>query len=123
MLLAYAGPASNIRLEQASRDCFTDGGALAEVISMFENMNEIKLADIHQGEEADETSQGNNCSAVEVDFFLSLILFWHNAQWSILFIDVRLTEIIYKYFMFCEFKESSDTPKMFHSLSQSLLIV
>lgn len=65
LLLAYAGPASNVRLEQTSRDCFTDGGALAEVISMFENMNEIKSADTHQGEDADEISQGSNCFAVE----------------------------------------------------------
>ncbi|KAM0945139.1 putative DNA mismatch repair protein MutS/MSH [Dioscorea sansibarensis] len=39
MLLAYAGPASNVRVERASRDCFNDGGALAEVVSLYENIN------------------------------------------------------------------------------------
>lgn len=40
MLLTYAGPASNVRVERASCDCFKDGGALAELMSLFENTSE-----------------------------------------------------------------------------------
>ncbi|KAL6844331.1 hypothetical protein ACP4OV_026004 [Aristida adscensionis] len=36
MMIAYAGPASNVRVERTSRVCFGDGGALAELISLFE---------------------------------------------------------------------------------------
>ncbi|KAL6127736.1 hypothetical protein ACLB2K_071099 [Fragaria x ananassa] len=45
MLLAFAGPASNVRVERVSRDCFKDGGALAEVMSLYENMDGDKLGD------------------------------------------------------------------------------
>ncbi|XP_057427626.1 DNA mismatch repair protein MSH3 isoform X2 [Lotus japonicus] len=38
LLLDFAGPASNVRVERASRDCFTGGGALAEVLTLYENM-------------------------------------------------------------------------------------
>nr|XP_025674572.1 DNA mismatch repair protein MSH3 isoform X2 [Arachis hypogaea] len=38
LLLAFAGPASNVRVERTSRDCFADGGALAEVLTLYENM-------------------------------------------------------------------------------------
>lgn len=39
-LLAYAGPASNVRVERTSRDCFSGGGALAEVMSSYENIRD-----------------------------------------------------------------------------------
>ncbi|XP_061369548.1 DNA mismatch repair protein MSH3 isoform X2 [Gastrolobium bilobum] len=39
LLLAFAGPASNVRVERTSRDCFTGGGALAEVMTVYENMH------------------------------------------------------------------------------------
>ncbi|XP_010255451.1 PREDICTED: DNA mismatch repair protein MSH3 [Nelumbo nucifera] len=47
LLLAYAGPTSNVRVERASRECFNDGGALAEVMSLYENVSEDTLVD-HQ---------------------------------------------------------------------------
>ncbi|GAB4858224.1 Mismatch repair protein msh3 [Ancistrocladus abbreviatus] len=40
VLFAYAGPTSNIRMERVSSDCFKDGGALAEVMTFFENTYE-----------------------------------------------------------------------------------
>ncbi|KAK4385004.1 DNA mismatch repair protein MSH3 [Sesamum angolense] len=43
LLLAFAGPASNVRVEYASQDCFHDSGALAEVISLYEELNENNL--------------------------------------------------------------------------------
>ena len=45
MLLAFAGPASNVRVERVSRECFKDGGALAEVMSLYENMDGDSLSD------------------------------------------------------------------------------
>lgn len=38
LLLTFAGPASNVRVERTSRDCFTGGGALTEVLTLYENM-------------------------------------------------------------------------------------
>ncbi|CAN0826886.1 DNA mismatch repair protein MSH3, partial [Linum grandiflorum] len=45
LLLAYAGPASNVRVERISRDCFRDGDALAEVTSLYENLGDDKSVD------------------------------------------------------------------------------
>ncbi|KAI3981024.1 hypothetical protein MKX01_011074 [Papaver californicum] len=45
LLLAFAGPTSSVRVERASRDCFKDGGALAEVMSSYENIDESGSAD------------------------------------------------------------------------------
>ncbi|BAT94198.1 hypothetical protein LR48_Vigan02g212900 [Vigna angularis] len=39
LLLDFAGPASNVRAEHVSRDCFIDGGALSEVMTLYDNMN------------------------------------------------------------------------------------
>ncbi|CAL0315995.1 unnamed protein product [Lupinus luteus] len=39
LLLAFAGPASNVRVERASQDCFANRGALADVMTLFENMD------------------------------------------------------------------------------------
>ncbi|KAI3966606.1 hypothetical protein MKX01_011404 [Papaver californicum] len=45
LILTFAGPTSNVRVERASRDCFKDGGALAEVMSSYENIDESGSAD------------------------------------------------------------------------------
>ncbi|KAF2320350.1 hypothetical protein GH714_027234 [Hevea brasiliensis] len=57
LLLTYAGPSSNVRVERASRDCFNDGGVLAEVMSSYENMAEDKTEDSEKQTEG--TEQGN----------------------------------------------------------------
>ncbi|XP_040379670.1 DNA mismatch repair protein MSH3 [Oryza brachyantha] len=36
LMMAYAGPSSNVRVERTSRVCFREGGALAELLSLFE---------------------------------------------------------------------------------------
>ncbi|KAF7813276.1 DNA mismatch repair protein MSH3 isoform X1 [Senna tora] len=54
LLIAYAGPASNVRVERASRDCFTDGGALAEVVSSYENTDADSPSDPMQSSELTE---------------------------------------------------------------------
>lgn len=66
LLLAYAGPASNVRVEHASRDCFNDGGALAEVMSLFEEMAENERVVSHQEKDADVKATGTNFSSFEV---------------------------------------------------------
>ncbi|CAL5323166.1 hypothetical protein CsSME_00001693 [Camellia sinensis var. sinensis] len=64
LLLAYAGHASNVRVERASQDCFSEGGALNEVMTLYENMSENCLAS-HQGEQTVVAEQGNNRLAIE----------------------------------------------------------
>ncbi|KAL6321632.1 hypothetical protein AAG906_025464 [Vitis piasezkii] len=64
LLLAYAGPASNVRVERTSRDCFSDGGALAEVMSLYENLSEDSRAD-HQVDNTEVMEQENHCLAIE----------------------------------------------------------
>ncbi|CAI8604502.1 unnamed protein product [Vicia faba] len=54
LLLAFAGPSSNARVERASRDCLTDGGALAEVMTLYENMCVDSPSDSMQGSELTE---------------------------------------------------------------------
>ncbi|GMJ06531.1 homolog of DNA mismatch repair protein MSH3 [Hibiscus trionum] len=58
LLLAYAGPASNVRLEHVSCDCFKDGGAREYVMSVYEKMVEDNLADRL-------TAQGNSHSSIQ----------------------------------------------------------
>ncbi|KAL6291484.1 hypothetical protein ACE6H2_008994 [Prunus campanulata] len=45
MLLAFSGPASHVRVEHVSRDHFNEGGAFAEVMSLYENMDGDDLTD------------------------------------------------------------------------------
>lgn len=65
LLLAYAGPSSNVRVERTSRDCFKDGGALAEVMSLFENLEaDTSIAEHH--EQNSETAQvGKHLSGIQ----------------------------------------------------------
>ncbi|XVE64210.1 hypothetical protein DITRI_Ditri07aG0083300 [Diplodiscus trichospermus] len=63
LLLAYAGPASNVRLEHASHDCFKGGGALAEVLSVYKKMAKDNLADNVIQVEA--TEQGNSHCSIQ----------------------------------------------------------
>ncbi|KAI3458167.1 hypothetical protein Pfo_014830 [Paulownia fortunei] len=65
LLLAYAGPASNVRVEHASQDCLRDGGALAEVISLYESLNEGNFANGHQQKVVAANNRSNNCLAFE----------------------------------------------------------
>ncbi|GLJ42692.1 hypothetical protein SUGI_0885110 [Cryptomeria japonica] len=49
LLLEFAGPASNVRVEWSSRDLFKDGGALAEVMSLYENRSDEISAQNNDG--------------------------------------------------------------------------
>ncbi|XP_075647562.1 DNA mismatch repair protein MSH3 [Castanea sativa] len=64
LLLAYAGPASNVRVERASLECFKDGGALAEVMSLYENMSEYNPAD-NPKQSTEVIEQGSHHFAIE----------------------------------------------------------
>ncbi|XP_027365936.1 DNA mismatch repair protein MSH3 isoform X4 [Abrus precatorius] len=56
LLLDFAGPASNVRVEHVSRDCFATGGALAEVMTLYENMHVCSPSDSMQSNELTENS-------------------------------------------------------------------
>ena len=56
-MLGYAGPASHVRVERDSRQCFDGGGALAEVMTLYENV--------------DGNRQGNHHLAIEVRNFFT----------------------------------------------------
>ncbi|CAH9059472.1 unnamed protein product [Cuscuta epithymum] len=63
LLLAYAGPSTNVRVEDVSIDCFRDGGARAEVLSLYEKMN-INNS-MHTTEDAPISRQTSNQFAVK----------------------------------------------------------
>ncbi|CAL9062055.1 unnamed protein product [Musa banksii] len=65
LLLAYAGPTSNVRVERASRDCYSDGGALAEVISLYEITDDNVLAAVNNTENGDRREEGYNHPTIE----------------------------------------------------------
>jgi hypothetical protein len=44
LVLEYAGPTSEVRIERISRDCFRDGGALAEVMAFYKAKGENDAA-------------------------------------------------------------------------------
>ncbi|KAJ8752836.1 hypothetical protein K2173_008571 [Erythroxylum novogranatense] len=58
-LLAYAGPASNVRVEHASRDCFSNGNALADIMSLYENIQENIPDNRKQTQEVTEQRSDN----------------------------------------------------------------
>ncbi|KAM1783770.1 hypothetical protein FF1_041896 [Malus domestica] len=64
MLLAFSGPASNVRVERVSRDCFKDSGAFAEVMSLYENMEGGDLTD-HPKVNTDVKEQSNKHLGIE----------------------------------------------------------
>ncbi|XP_047335666.1 DNA mismatch repair protein MSH3 [Impatiens glandulifera] len=69
LLLAYAGPASNIRVERTSKDRFCDGGALAEVLSLYETVNDNTLID-HEQEENGLEDQ--SCDRAEIKEIMAI---------------------------------------------------
>lgn len=62
LLVAYAGPASNIRIERVSQNIFSDGGALAEVTSLYEQMDGV---DVANDEKQQSTGDDKYHSAIE----------------------------------------------------------
>lgn len=53
LVIEHAGPASDVRIERISRDCFRDGGALAEVIAFYKSKGEDYAADSVEDEKVD----------------------------------------------------------------------
>ncbi|KAK4793037.1 hypothetical protein SAY86_023472 [Trapa natans] len=64
LLLAYSGPASNVRVEHMPQDCFEGGGALAEVVTLYEKMDGNGKSNTEL--EEDEEQSTNLWAAVEV---------------------------------------------------------
>ena len=44
LVMEFAGPASDVRVERVSRDCFKDGGAIAEVVAFYESKGNQDLS-------------------------------------------------------------------------------
>ncbi|KAK9059646.1 hypothetical protein SSX86_020350 [Deinandra increscens subsp. villosa] len=63
-LVAYAGPASNVRVERASRERYKDGGALAEVMSIYDKIGDSLLIDTPQGESLELEGKTKNQLAI-----------------------------------------------------------
>lgn len=56
--MEFAGPASDVRVERVSRDCFKDGGAIAEVVAFYESkgnqdISELQTAVLSKEEKVD----------------------------------------------------------------------
>lgn len=73
-LIAYAGPASSVRVERVSRDRYKDGGALAEVVSSFDTMGDSISNDTPEEENAELEGKTKRQFAIEVRFQLSLFM-------------------------------------------------
>lgn len=65
-MTAYAGSTSNVRVERASCVCFGEGGALAELISLFEKSvdNDSRLEDDKHPMETNDNN--SNLRGIEV---------------------------------------------------------
>lgn len=68
-MTAYAGSTSDVRVERASCVCFGEGGALAELISLFEKSvdNDSRVEDDRQLME----TNGNNANLHGIEVLLS----------------------------------------------------
>ncbi|PKI52049.1 hypothetical protein CRG98_027465 [Punica granatum] len=62
LLLAYSGSASSVRVEHKPRDCFEGGGALAEVVTLYEKIK----GDEKSNNRGEEEEPQNDWSAIEV---------------------------------------------------------
>ncbi|KAG6413954.1 hypothetical protein SASPL_126670 [Salvia splendens] len=65
LLLAYAGPTSNVRVMHASQGSLRDGGGLSELISLYESLNESNNTCGDQQHIIVAKVQGNNCLRFE----------------------------------------------------------
>ncbi|KAG9140711.1 hypothetical protein Leryth_006910 [Lithospermum erythrorhizon] len=65
LLLAYAGPASHVRVERTSRACFYNGGALAQITSVYQNISESSSSEVHQEEDGLLMDRGSSHLAIQ----------------------------------------------------------
>ncbi|XP_047941935.1 DNA mismatch repair protein MSH3 isoform X3 [Salvia hispanica] len=65
LLLAYAGPASNVRVMHASQGSLRDGGGLSELISLYESLSKSNNTCGDQQNIIAANGQGNNCLRFE----------------------------------------------------------
>lgn len=68
-------------MERASRDCFNNGGALAEVVSLYEGMGQESSFD-HSKESSEATEPGNHRLAIEVRCLFGEPWFFGHAFYS-----------------------------------------
>ncbi|KAL6651764.1 hypothetical protein ACP70R_010689 [Stipagrostis hirtigluma subsp. patula] len=65
MMMAYAGSTSNVRVERTSRVCFGDGGALAELLSLFEKSLDDGSTAENDGQLMEINGKGDNLRGIE----------------------------------------------------------
>ncbi|KAL5214875.1 hypothetical protein ABZP36_004027 [Zizania latifolia] len=65
LMMAYAGPASNIRVERTSRVCFSEVGALAELLSLFEKSGIYDPTIDNDRQMVETNEQANNSRGIE----------------------------------------------------------
>ncbi|XP_074557453.1 DNA mismatch repair protein MSH3 [Curcuma longa] len=70
LVLAYSGSTSNIRIERTSRDCYSNGGALAEVMSLYENKDDNVLVPVN--DTGDSDIRGEGCHFPTIKEIMSL---------------------------------------------------
>ncbi|KAL3700235.1 hypothetical protein R1sor_018257 [Riccia sorocarpa] len=58
LLMDFAGPSSEVRVERTSRDCFEDGGALAEVVDFYKNKEGANLPSDPIADEEERVDKG-----------------------------------------------------------------
>ena len=56
-MLEFAGPGSDIRVERISRDCFKDGGALAEVMNFYNSKSDQDPSHLNSFPEGEMASE------------------------------------------------------------------
>ena len=78
-------------MERTSRDCFNDGGALAEVMTLYERMDDCSTFDDSK-QHAEVTEQGNRHLAIEAR--CSLHFFANNLEFSLLFLAMQCVLIL-----------------------------
>ncbi|KAG8066765.1 hypothetical protein GUJ93_ZPchr0004g38208 [Zizania palustris] len=65
LMMAYAGPASNIRVERTSRVCFSEVGALAELLSLFEKSGIYDPTIENDRQMVETNEEANNSCGIE----------------------------------------------------------
>ena len=63
---AYVGPTSNVRVEHVSCECFGKGGALAELITLFEKSVDNASTAEYDRKLIETNDENNNLHGIEV---------------------------------------------------------
>ncbi|KAJ1376525.1 P-loop containing nucleoside triphosphate hydrolase [Sesbania bispinosa] len=120
---AFAGPASNVRVERASRDCFTDGGALAEVMTLcflrpyISNTEMVLSANaLQQLEIFTNNSDGSERRFLGANYESHSYYIWLQASYALALAGHLIYSVDYK-----NFSIALTTPSEFIAVIQAIL--